>query len=201
MRSIAVLLVLNLLFAGVILSENGYTWDNFRQRVIGQGMAAMAKGWIGPGDGWYGNTVDLSGIEAGDILLGGNDEATYGRYTHAGLCDGKGYYWEVSLEAGVRRKPVSYFTNYTRACLLRVNASPEKRRAAVRYMAAHEGEIYYAIAFKPGEKVWNCTKTLWLAYKRAGIEIDGGQDLWVIPDNIRASGSVRLISESEGGLP
>ncbi|MGI6549661.1 MAG: hypothetical protein ACOX4Q_06410 [Syntrophomonadales bacterium] len=77
-------------------------WQNVSSKVAGQGVMALAEGNLGPGvPSGRGNNLDLSDLEPGDILLGGNDGSTYGRFTHAAIYEGEGLAWQGWLSTGV----------------------------------------------------------------------------------------------------
>lgn len=176
---------------------NGYDHSNIERRVVGQGMANLMRGWIGPGiPTGRGNSLSLYLLEPGDIILGGNQGSTYGYYTHAALYQGEGRAWEGWLSTGIREMKVARFLNYDWACILRVKTDSAVRNQAVSYVAEHRGGLFFPLAFKSGERIWNCTKIIWKAYQRQGVDLDAGQDLWVTPDNLYHSPLVEIITES-----
>lgn len=191
-----VLLLLDIVLAVFILGINGYTWQNVSSKVAGQGVMALAEGNLGPGvPSGRGNNLDLSDLEPGDILLGGNDGSTYGRFTHAAIYEGEGMAWQGWLSTGVSQVRVERFRGYDRSCILRVRTTSENRRQAVETVATWSGQLFHPLAFKPGDRVWNCTKIIWEAYRRLGLNLDSGHDLWVIPDNMYQSPLVSIIAQ------
>lgn len=191
------LLVLDLILALVIMGINGYNWQNTSSRVMGQSIKALAQGHFGSGiPSGRGNDLDLSVIQPGDILLGGYDGATYGKFTHAAIYEGEGIAWQGWLSSGVSRVRIERFLDYDRACILRVNTDSENRRQAVEMVAGWDGQLFYPLVFKPGDRVWNCTKIIWEAYRRLGLDLDAGDDLWITPDNIYRSPRVSVIAQS-----
>ena len=54
-------------------------------------------------------------------------------------------------------------------CLLKIKAPSEHKQAAVNYAENHLGQLFYPVAFKPGERIWNCTKIVWEAYRQQGM--------------------------------
>ena len=49
---------------------------------------------------------------------------------------------------------IERFWQYDRACILRVNTDAENRRQAVEMVADWDGQLFYPLAFKPGDQVW-----------------------------------------------
>lgn len=191
-----VLLLLDIVLAVFILGINGYTWQNMPSKVVGQGVRALTQGHLGPGvPSGRGNHLDLSDLKPGDILLGGNNGSTYGQFTHAAIYEGEGRAWQGWLSTGVSPVNVERFRGYDRACILRVRTDAESRQQAVEMVSSWSGQLFYPLAFKPGERVWNCTKIIWEAYRRLGLDLDSGHDLWVIPDNLYQSSSVSIIAQ------
>lgn len=190
------LLLLDLILALFIMGINGYNWQNTSSRVMGQAIKALGQGHLGSGiPSGRGNQLDLSVIQPGDILLGGYDGATYGKFTHAAIYEGEGVAWQGWLSSGVSRVRIERFRHYDRACILRVITNSENRQQAVEMVADWDGQLFYPLAFKPGDRVWNCTKIIWEAYRRLGLELDSGHDLWITPDNLYRSPLVSVISQ------
>jgi len=189
-------LLLDLLLGGLILAINGYTWHTAPSMTVGQGIKAIARGSVGPGvPSGRGNHLPLNDLRPGDILLGGNDGSTYGSYTHAAIYAGAGRAWQGWLSTGVSPVAATRFREYDRACILRVKTDPRKRLQAAAMVGSWEGQVFYPLAFKPGDRIWNCTKIIWEAYRRMGLDLDAGRDLWVTPDNFYRSPLVTIVAE------
>lgn len=146
------------------------------------------------------NRLDFSLIQPGDILLAGNPESCYGHFTHAGIYLGDGWVLEGYVDCGVSRQRIEHYHSYEWACILRVKLPPEKRAAALEYALSQEYKTFYPAAFKNGERYWNCTKLIWEAYRRQGVDLDSFDDLWIVPDYIYFSPQVELIAR-EGEMP
>lgn len=156
------------------------------------------QGRVGSGYfGGSGNQIDFSMLKPGDILLGGKPGGAYGHFTHAGLYLGEGQVIEGYVDCGVTRQEVECYHRYDWACILRVKAPDDVRKKAVEYASRQEGKLFYPGAFKPGERYWNCTKLIWAAYYRQGIDLDSGQDLWITPDAICHSSWVMVVAREE----
>ncbi|MGE5397349.1 MAG: hypothetical protein ACM3MK_07415 [Chitinophagales bacterium] len=196
-RLLVILISLDLLLGCYIVWDNDYDFNNWSQRIIGTGTNKMALGMLGPGSpSGRGNSLNVDLLQPGDIILGGNNGSTYGRFTHAAIYQEKGYAWDGWLDAGVRQMKVSEFLDYDRACILRVKTNKLVKTRAVSYVAAQKGKLFYPLTFKKGERIWNCTKTIWQAYHRQGIDLDNGEDIWVVPDNLYNSSEVLVIDQS-----
>lgn len=145
--------------------------------------------------GDYGNMINLSDLKPGDIILGGYPKCAYGRFSHAGIYIGDGQVIEGYVDLGITRQPVEHYWNYSEICLLKVNASADQKQGAVNYAENHLGELFYPIAFKPGERIWNCTKIVWEAYRQQGIDLATSKDIWISPDEFYESPQVQIIRE------
>ena len=103
---------------------------------------------------------------------------------------------EGYADLGIVRQPIEHFREYSQICLLRVEAEPAVKEAAVSYVSEHLGQVFYPVAFKSGQRTWNCTKIMWKAYQILGIDFDDNNDLWVSPDSIYDSRHVTVIREN-----
>jgi Uncharacterized distant relative of cell wall-associated hydrolases len=167
-----------------------------RQSVIYTYADNFIKGEIGSGFGQALNDkVSLTGLEPGDIILGGWTNCAYGKYSHAGLYVGDNQVIEGYVDYGLSVQELSHYLEYTRLCLLRVEASPEIKQKAVDYALARKGEMFYPVAFKQGDRFWNCTKIIWEAYQVQGINLDKINDLWIAPESLQDSPSVKILYE------
>jgi hypothetical protein len=157
---------------------------NAQQGNIGFGLA-----------GFYNNQMSFEGLEPGDLVLGGYPDCAYGRFSHAAIYLGNDQVAEAYAEVGVLISPVQHFHSYSQVCLLKVNAAPEIKQKAVEYIMSKRGALFYPIAFKPGDRIWNCTKIMWKAYAVQGVDLDSGNDIWVTPDSFYRSSWVTVIRE------
>lgn len=167
-----------------------------RQSVIYTYADNFMKGEIGSGFGQASNdSVSLTGLEPGDIILGGWTNCAYGKYSHAGLYVGDNQVIEGYVDYGLSVQELSHYLEYTQLCLLRVEASPNIKQKAVDYALARKGAMFYPVAFKQGERFWNCTKIIWEAYQVQGINLDKINDLWVAPESLEDSPNVKILYE------
>lgn len=174
----------------------GYTPARFPQTVTGEGLVNIFHLRVGAGQAsGAGNKLSLVNLLPGDIILGGNEGATYGRYTHAALYIGGGQAVQGWLTTGISLIDAGDFLSYDRACILRVRASDEMRRRAMDYALEQRGDFFHPLAFNSGERIWNCTKIIWKAYEKQGVNLDPAQDIWVTPDNMYRSPMVKVIAE------
>jgi uncharacterized protein YycO len=146
------------------------------------------------------NSLDFSTAEPGDILLAGDHGGSYGHFTHAGLYLGQGMVLEGYVDCGVSRQWEGHYRYYDWACIMRVKIPPEQRQAALDYALQQENKTFYPIAFKSGERYWNCTKVIWAAYLKQGVDLDSKNDLWVTPDSIYHSQMLEIVTSS-GEMP
>lgn len=139
--------------------------------------------------------LDLDDLEAGDIILGGYPNCAYGKYSHAGLYLGNGQVVEGFVDVGVSIQELSHYIDYTYLMVLRVESPDYVRLAAIQYAKDQVGKAFYPLAFKKGERYWNCTKLIWRAYGDQGFNLDPVNDLWMAPDCFAKSPLVRVIYE------
>jgi uncharacterized protein YycO len=192
-----------MLFPGIFFILLAFiTMDNLqlvtggRDSVIFTYANSFVKGEIGPGYGIASrDEVSFSNLEPGDIVLGGWPNCAYGRFSHAGIYLGDNMVLEGYVDYGLSIQELSHYLNYSELCLLRVEASREIKDQAVAYALARQGQMFYPVAFKQGERYWNCTKIIWQAYNRQGINLDTINDLWIAPESFSASPSVKILYE------
>jgi len=167
-----------------------------RDSVIYTYANSFVNGEIGTG---YGSAsldkVSFSDLEPGDIVLGGWPNCAYGRFSHAGLYVGDNKVLEGYVDYGLSLQDLSHYMEYSELSLLRVEASSEIKNRAVEYALAHQGEMFYPVAFKAGERYWNCSKIIWQAYQLQGIDLDAINDLWIAPESFCASPLVTKLYE------
>jgi uncharacterized protein YycO len=163
------------------------TYTYIRNAILGR------LGYGAAGD--YRNMINLSDLEPGDIILGGYPQCAYGRFSHAGIYIGDGQVIEGYVDMGITRQPVEHYWSYSEVCLLKIKASAAQKQAAVEYAQNHLGELFYPVAFKPGERIWNCTKIVWEAYRQQGIDLSVNKDIWISPDEFYQSPHVQIIRE------
>ncbi len=191
--------IFTLIFIGLFImisADNLQLIAGSRQSVIYTYADSFMKGEIGSGYGQASHEkVPLTGLEPGDIILGGWTNCAYGRYSHAGMYVGNNQVIEGYVDYGLSIQELSHYLGYTRLCLLRVEASPAIKEKAVAYALAHKGEMFYPVAFKQGERFWNCTKIIWEAYRIQGINLDKINDLWIAPESLQASSDIKILYE------
>ncbi len=193
-------LMLGLLISAVLITNNDYM-GRFSETVAADYFRSAFQGRVGSGHfGGMGNNLDFSVLRPGDILLGGKPGGSYGHFTHAGMYLGGGEVLEGYVDCGITRQDIEHYHRYDWICVLRVKAPEEVRVQAVRYACRQEGKVFYPGAFKPGERYWNCTKFIWAAYYRQGVDLDSRNDMWVTPDAIYNSPYVFVVAK-EGPMP
>lgn len=147
--------------------------------------------------GDYHNPISFSGLEAGDIVLGGYPNCGYGEYSHVALYIGDNQILEGYADSGLTVQNLSHFRTYSQVALLRVEVDPVLKAQAVTYALQKRGGAFYPLAFKKGDRVWNCSKIMWKAYAEQGIDLDPLHDLWVKPETFKDSPYVKVISEKK----
>lgn len=135
----------------------------------------------------YNSQAIVKGME---IRLGGKTLRFLGA-----MYVGNGQVIEAFVDYGVHIRPIDHFRDYKEVCLLRVEAEPEIKEKAVEYAQSLQGKMFYALAFKPGERIWNCSKLIWRAYLEEGIDLDPSRDLWISPDIFYKSEQISIIRE------
>jgi uncharacterized protein YycO len=141
------------------------------------------------------NHITFKDLEEGDIILGGNSDCAYGYFSHVGIYAGENQVMEAYADLGVHLQDISHYWDYEKVCLLRVEAEVEKKQKAVAYVKSFEGGLFYPLAFKPGDRLWNCSKIIWKAYYEQGLNLDPANDLWIAPDTFCDSPLLTIITE------
>lgn len=181
---------------GLIVLDNSHLVWGSRDSVIYTYADSFLKGEIGSG---YGDAaadkVSFADLEPGDIVLGGWPNCAYGRFSHAGIYVGDNMVLEGYVDYGLSVQKLDHYLSYSELCLLRVEASREVKDQAVAYALAHQGEMFYPVAFKSGERYWNCSKIIWQAYQLQGINLDILNDVWIAPESFMASPEVEVLYE------
>jgi uncharacterized protein YycO len=183
-----------LILTALIVIQNFHVITN-EDSVMYIYLKNAVQGRFGGGYSQTGNNVSFAGLEPGDLILGAYGNGTFGYFSHAGIYAGDGLVLESYLDYGVTEHHVSSFRKFNDICLLRVNADPEVKAAAVEYVRQMKGRLFYPVAFKPGESFFNCTKIMWKAYMGQGIDLTPVDDLWIAPDAFYSSPMVTIIKE------
>ncbi|KUG03056.1 hypothetical protein ASZ90_019599 [hydrocarbon metagenome] len=187
--------LLVLLISTLLFSNNRHVFQD-KEAVMYAYLESASQGKYGYGFNVdYYNDISLAGLEVGDIILGGYPDCAYGRFSHVGIYNGNGQVIEAFVDYGVHIRSIDHFRDYTEVCLLRVEAEPEVKKKAAEYASKFQGKMFYALAFKPGDRIWNCSKVIWKAYKEQGIELDKSGDLWISPDTFYYSPHVSILRE------
>ena len=188
--------VIFLILLAFIVADNQHLLSGRRDSVIYTYANSFIKGEIGSGYGANSDSkVSFSDLEPGDIVLGGWPHCAYGRFSHAGIYVGDNKVLEGFVDYGLSIQELSHYLNYSEVSILRVEASREIKDQAVAYALAREGQMFYPVAFKQGERYWNCSKIIWQAYHVQGIDLDIINDLWIAPESFSASPNVTVIYE------
>ena len=193
--SLVIFPLLATIFFILIATTNHHVFNNDKA-VMYTYLQSVGQGHIGYGfNSYYGNDISFVGLEPGDLIVGGYPGCAYGRFSHAGIYIGEGQVIESFGNLGVNIQPITHYREYSEVCLLRVKADPAVKKQVVNYALKQQGAMFYPLAFKPGERYWNCTKIMWKAYREQGLEFDPGNDFWVAPDLLYQSQLVEIIRE------
>lgn len=188
--------LVGLLLLLLVMGANQHLLSSSSGSVIYTYVTNFAEGEIGTG---YGSPtpglVPFAQLEPGDIVLGGWPNTAYGRYSHAGLYLGGHEVLEGYVDYGLSIQELSTYEDYSLVCLLRVNVPAEVKARAVAYALDKEKEMFYPLAFKDGDRLWNCTKIIWRAYAEQGIDLDEINDLWIAPESLAHSRWVSVLYE------
>lgn len=163
-------------------------------------LSSIGKGNIGTGSfGKTPNRLDLSLLQPGDILLGGNKGGSYGKYTHAGLFIGNNQVIEMYISTGVYLTEAETYHRYTWAAILRVKATPRQKMAAVNYAKSQLGTPFFILTPKNDNGLWYCSKLIWYAYLKQGINLEPFKSFWITPDDFLYSEKAQIIAYSSAG--
>lgn len=155
---------------------------------------SILQGQVGSGYGQANWLDDPWGkLEPGDIILGGWPNCAYGKYSHAGLYMGDGQVLESYVDYGVCIQPIDHYRQYTELCFLKVKADRDLKERLVKQARNYEGQLFYPLAFKAGQRYWNCTKIIWQLYADQGIDLDARADLWIAPESFLDASSLVII--------
>lgn len=146
------------------------------------GAPSLYAGGTGDTYDGNGNSLDLSRLEVGDIILtrgvlkviGGLDP---GYWDHCAIYIGNGQIVE-SYDAGVRVKPANISLTADEAAIYRVRTTSAVKQAAVNFCNSQIGKPYdFGCILWPGTKdinssSWYCSELVWAGYKRQGVDID-----------------------------
>jgi hypothetical protein len=185
-----------LFLVSLIVADNFDLITERSDSVIYTYASSFLKGEIGSGYGTSSGTkVSFADLEPGDIVLGGWPNCAYGRFSHAGIYVGDNRVLEGYVDYGLSIQELSHYLDYSEVCLLRVEADREIKDKAAAYALAHQGQMFYPVSFKQGERFWNCSKIIWQAYNMQGINLDVINDLWIAPESFSVSPDVKILYE------
>ncbi len=192
----AVILFLSLQFAQLI-EDHFYDKDEYPPTWV-QLLSSAGKGHFGIGEfSSTSNNLDLSVLEPGDIILGGNPGGSYGHYTHAGIYVGNNQVVTMYTSTGVRLEHPTAYHRYHWAAIGRVRANPQQKKEAVSYCCSQVGAPFYILSPKTEDGLWYCSKLIWFAYLKQGIDLDPFNSYWVLPDAFVYSPYVQVLERSE----
>jgi len=200
-RVLTFLIVIGVLFFSLsrlaLQIENRYRAEAKHPPLWVQLLASAGRGNIGTGKfGGVPNNLDLSLLQPGDILLGGDSGGSYGRFTHAGLYIGNNKVVDMYISTGVYTTDAEAYHKYDWAAILRVKAEPGQKKAVVNYVSREVGSPFFILTPKLENGLWYCTKLIWYAYLQQGINLDPFNGYWIIPDAFWYSPYTQVIDYS-----
>src|SRR4030042_2091418 len=182
-----------------------------RKKFLGIAVALVIGMFFVPAN-VFAQTLNLSMVQPGDILLGRNPNSLraqygYSYYTHAALVVSKNMTIEVlGFGSKVQGYPISNWLkdfqdgDWSVVAVLRVKTSNYLRNAAVKKAYGEYGKYYY---FFPGTSYNSvsepyfhaCSPLIWYAYMwGAGINLDYNNGGWIQPDDIALDNNVQYLS-------
>lgn len=171
----------------VLSNREAVVFTYLENALKGQGGYATSSG--------NGNQISFADLETGDIILGGYDHCAYGHFSHAGIYVGDNRVVEGYVDLGVNEQSIDHYWNYSKICILRVEAPLNVKIKAVEYVRKHKGSLFYPLCFKNGERFWNCTKIMWKAYAVQGFDLVAADDFWISPDAFYKSPRIKILRE------
>lgn len=192
----AVVLFLSLQFAQ--LAEKRYQDNGEYPPTWVQLLSNARKGNFGVGNfSGTPNNLDLSVLEPGDIILGGNPGASYGHYSHAGMYVGNNQVVTMYTTTGVYLEQPAAYHRYQWAAVARVTAEAQQKKEAVSYCRSQVGAPFFILTSKAEDGLWYCSKLIWFAYWKQGLDLDPFNSYWVIPDAFVHSPHIQVITKAE----
>lgn len=143
------------------------------------------------------NGLDLQKLEPGDILLGGNPGGSYGHYTHAGIYIGNNQVVTMYTSTGVYLERPEAYHRYHWAAILRVKSNQKQKEGAIKYCSSQVGAPFFILSPKTEDGLWYCSKLIWVAYWKQGIDLDPFNSYWILPDAFFHSPDVEIIDEAK----
>ena len=115
-----------LLLIGIYFQNQGSLND--RDSITYTYLSNAIQGSIGYGAvGYYGNMIDLSDLEPGDIILV-VIQCAYGRFSHAGLYIGDGQVIEGYVDLGITQQSVEHFGATAKSVCYESKPHPSKNK-------------------------------------------------------------------------
>jgi uncharacterized protein YycO len=141
------------------------------------------------------------GWRNGDIILGhrtepGKGSSLQGYYNHVGIYDSRCDCIIDAMPEGVRSSNWGFWVkNFSDMVQLRFDHLKEAElEKAVEYARNRMGEPYSLLTYKKNEKGgWYCSKLIYMAYRKTGLELDIKKGVSILPDDI-------MLAAGEGNI-
>jgi uncharacterized protein YycO len=98
---------------------------------------------------------------------------------------------------GVYLESPSAYHRYHWAAVGRVKASPQQKEEAVSYCRSQVGSPFHILSPKTEDGLWYCSKLIWIAYLKQGIDLDPFASYWVLPDAFAYSPHLQILEKAE----
>jgi hypothetical protein len=141
--------------------------------------------------------VDGRGLELGDVIVAGHAGSTYGYFSHVSLITGPDQTLGQHPAYGIDLMPLATLVGYDDVRVLRAELSAAQRREVAAFVRGLDGAPFNVLALKEDAYWWNCSKVVWAAFRRVGIDLAPERDL-VVPDDIAASPRLRVVRAFRG---
>jgi len=141
--------------------------------------------------------VDPEGLLPGDVLAFSKSNGDYGYFTHiTGMLNSTDALGQ-NVAYGIFRTPVTTLDGYDHIRVLRADLHPAQRLAVSKYMHGLIGSVFQLMAHKLDRRLWNCTKSVWAAYRSIGIDLVPHRN-FIVPDDIANSPALHVVREWKG---
>ncbi|MFH0854208.1 MAG: YiiX/YebB-like N1pC/P60 family cysteine hydrolase [bacterium] len=160
----------------------------------------------------FAQTLNLSMVQPGDILLGRNPNAMHAwnnasYYTHAALVVSKNMTIETlgnnfpnnTVQGYSITNWINWFKSglFTRVVILRVDTSEANRKTALLKAYGEYGKTYSIFPFKNSTMTkHSCCSLVWYAYRYSpsGIDLDYNGGSYIVPDDIALDNDIKYVS-------
>lgn len=141
--------------------------------------------------------IDATQLELADVIVAARAGTPYGYFSHVGVVTGPNQTLGQHPAYGIDLMPLDVLVDYDDIRVLRAALTPAQRGEVAAFARSLDGAPFHVLALKHDVHWWSCTKAVWAAYQRVGIDLAPERDL-VAPDDIAASPHLRTIHTLRG---